>query len=826
MKRFILSIVCGFLYLVTAYANNTLSIQDLSIEQGTTEAALPISLTNEGSITGFQCDLYLPSGVSVATDEYGDYVIALARTTAKRHTISTSLQADGALRILCTSMTNATFSGNSGTVLNVTLTVSENMAAGKHNMSLKNIVLSDTDANRHTSSDISSSLVVNKVENTTITANNITMVYGDNVPKLTYTSEGAEVAGTPMLSCSATSTSAVGTYPITISKGSVTNKNVTYVNGTLTIVKAPLTISAGNYTKKHGEENPKFSATYSGFKNGETSAVLTKQPVFTTDVIASTAPGLYAVRVSGAEAQNYEITYVNGTITVTENVTEESANILSIQDLSIEQGTTEAALPISLTNEGSITGFQCDLYLPSGVSVATDEYGDYVIALARTTAKRHTISTSLQADGALRILCTSMTNATFSGNSGTVLNVTLTVSENMAAGKHNMSLKNIVLSDTDANRHTSSDISSSLVVNKVENTTITANNITMVYGDNVPKLTYTSEGAEVAGTPMLSCSATSTSAVGTYPITISKGSVTNKNVTYVNGTLTIVKAPLTISAGNYTKKHGEENPKFSATYSGFKNGETSAVLTKQPVFTTDVIASTAPGLYAVRVSGAEAQNYEITYVNGTITVTNATYVKITINQYGSDTYSSEYALDFSEVEGLKAYAAAGYNKKTKVVTLLRVNTTQPGMGIFLKGDSGKVYDVPIIEESDDNALNLLVATLTETPLNSTSPDGLYANYKYTIKTDDTEPKFYLFDDGSTLGAGKAYLQLPMEWLPTINGARSIDLRFDEGEGSTGMENLEIRNQESELIYDLMGRRIAQPVKGAIYIVNRRKVVSK
>ena len=66
----------------------------------------------------------------------------------------------------------------------------------------------------------------------------------------------------------------------------------------------------------------------------------------------------------------------------------------------------------------------------------------------------------------------------------------------------------------------------------------------------------------------------------------------------------------------------------------------------------------------------------------------------------------------------------------------------------------------------------------------------------------------------------------MAWLPTINEASSIDLRFDDGEGTTGMENLEIRNQESELIYDLMGRRIAQPVKGSICIVNGRKVVSK
>ena len=606
---------------------NVLSLQDLSIEQGTTEAVLPISLTNESSITGFQCDLYLPSGVTVATDEYGDYMIAVARTTASRHTISTSLQADGALRILCTSMTNATFSGNSGTVLNVTLTVPESMAAGTHDMSLKNIVLSDPDANRHTSPDMTSSLVVAEVEKITIRANNVTMVYGDAMPKFTYTSEGAELVGAPVLSCSATSTSPVGTYPITVAKGSVENKNVSLVNGTLTIVKAPLTISAGSYTKKQGEVNPKFTATYSGFKNGETASVLTKQPTFTTDVTTSTAPGQYAVKVSGAEAQNYEIKYVDGSITVMEIEIVEKINTLTLQDLSIDQGTTESVLPISLTNESSITGFQCDLYLPSGVTVATDEYGDYMIAVARTTASRHTISTSLQVDGALRILCTSMTNATFSGNSGTVLNVTLTVPESMAAGTHDMSLKNIVLSDPDANRHTSPDMTSSLVVAEVEKITIRANNVTMVYGDAMPKFTYTSEGAELVGAPVLSCSATSTSPVGTYPITVAKGSVENKNVSLVNGTLTIVKAPLTISAGSYTKKQGEENPEFVATYSGFKNGESASVLTKKPIFTTDVTTSTAPGQYAVKLSGAEAQNYEISYVDGTITVTeNSDYI--------------------------------------------------------------------------------------------------------------------------------------------------------------------------------------------------------
>lgn len=39
-----------------------------------------------------------------------------------------------------------------------------------------------------------------------------------------------------------------------------------YVVGKLTVTKAPLVISAGNYTKKQGDAMPLFKASYSGFK--------------------------------------------------------------------------------------------------------------------------------------------------------------------------------------------------------------------------------------------------------------------------------------------------------------------------------------------------------------------------------------------------------------------------------------------------------------------------------------------------------------------------------------------------------------------------------
>ena len=158
--------------------------------------------------------------------------------------------------------------------------------------------------------------ILKKEEPVTVTANNLTMVYGDDIPALTYKSEGAELNGTPQLSTTATKASAVGTYPIEVEAGTVTNTKATYVNGTLTITKAPLTITAKSYTIKQGEALPIIAASYSGFKNDETQSVLTKKPTFACAVPSDMTPGTYDITASGAEAQNYEISYVKGTLTI------------------------------------------------------------------------------------------------------------------------------------------------------------------------------------------------------------------------------------------------------------------------------------------------------------------------------------------------------------------------------------------------------------------------------------------------------------------------------------------------------------------------------
>ena len=197
-----------------------------------------------------------------------------------------------------------------------------------------------------------------------------------------------------------------------------------------------------------------------------------------------------------------------------------------------------------------------------------------------------------------------------------------------------------------------------------------------------------------------------------------------------------------------------------------------------------------------------------------------TEVTVTIGQYGNATYCSPYALDFSEVEGLKAYAATGYNKATQVVTLTRVQTAEAGVGLFLKGEPSE-YVVPVIEYSNDYTLNLLVGTLEPTTVNST--DGAMSNYKFTIAEGDAAPMFYPFEDNTAFSAGKAYLQIPTAWLP-VAAQKSLNIRFDDGE-TTDIDELKGESGEVKTIYDLQGRAVENPTSG-IYIIDGKKVVIK
>lgn len=157
-------------------------------------------------------------------------------------------------------------------------------------------------------------------------------------------------------------------------------------------------------------------------------------------------------------------------------------------------------------------------------------------------------------------------------------------------------------------------------------TTIKARNQAREYGDENPKLTFTIIGDKVKGKPVLSCEATTESKCGRYTIHIEPGTITDEAVDFEDGYLVVTQAPLYVTVEDATRETGMENPVFNITYDGFKHEETADVLTTKPVASCIADATSQAGKYEIIVSGGEADNYELFYNNGWLTVTPSTAI--------------------------------------------------------------------------------------------------------------------------------------------------------------------------------------------------------
>ena len=90
------------------------------------------------------------------------------------------------------------------------------------------------------------------------------------------------------------------------------------VTNCLTVNKAVLTVRADNKTKVKGADNPVLTATFSGFVNGETVAVLSGAPALSTTATTNSPAKSYPITVTAGtlSAANYEFSFVAGTLDV------------------------------------------------------------------------------------------------------------------------------------------------------------------------------------------------------------------------------------------------------------------------------------------------------------------------------------------------------------------------------------------------------------------------------------------------------------------------------------------------------------------------------
>lgn len=177
-------------------------------------------------------------------------------------------------------------------------------------------------------------------------------------------------------------------------------------------------------------------------------------------------------------------------------------------------------------------------------------------------------------------------------------------------------------------------------------------------------------------------------------------------------------------------------------------------------------------------------------------------VPITINEgKTATTIGSEYALDFTDAEGIKAYTVSeingSYAKMKQVTGAVPANT-----GLVITGKPGTYYAKVTQEAATLAGTNYLEAVTTETKYTSDA-----SNTYYVYGALNGVEGFYRAA-GYTVPAGKAVLKVPVRQYPAkaaiyLNG------------GATGVAEVEAgADTDSEPIYNVCGQRISK-AKGLV-----------
>ncbi|MBR2234687.1 MAG: leucine-rich repeat protein [Prevotella sp.] len=392
--------------------------------------------------------------------------------------------------------------------------------------------------------------------------NSTSFEYQGKVPEVTFTSD-MPAGFTPSADLTILKKD-VGTYTQNV-PFTFTNDDMSFfmdIPYTYTIKPATLTAKVQDVSRLYGDENPQFSSNYTGFVSGEDDSVLTNHGTITTTATKKSNVGAYPIKQSGAKAQNYVFTYVDGTLTVNKAPLTMTAN-----DKTMTYGSTVPTLDVTyqgLKNNETVPAWTTALTITT-TATKTSKVGFYPITISDAEAKNYDL---------------------------TIHNGTLTVEKAPLTAK--------------------------------------VDNKSRLYGDSNPEFTLTFNGLkngenvpEWEQQPSFETTATTKSNVGTYPVTLKNAVAVNYDITPIDGTLTVNKAPLKIMPKDVTRKYGEQNPAFELLYEGLRNSENQPEWTVEPIITTNATQGSSVGEYTIHVNNAEARNYTLEKGNGKLTITKA-----------------------------------------------------------------------------------------------------------------------------------------------------------------------------------------------------------
>ena len=490
-----------------------------------------------------------------------------------------------------------------------------------------------------------------------MTASSSSASYGSAAPDITPSYSGfvngdSASSLSPAATCttSVNATSPVGTYDSICSGAVDANYTISYVDGTVTVTPATLTITASSGSSTYGSTPPTITPSVSGLQNGETVAVLAGLSCSTT-ATSSSPVGTYDSNCSGATDANYSIGYVDGSVSVT------PANLtITASSGSSTYGTTPPAITPAVSGlvngdtVDDLTGLVC-----STTATSSSPVGSYDSNCSGATDANYTIGYidgSVQVTAAPLVVAASSGTSTYGANppaitpsySGFVngdgpgsLNTAPTCSTTATANSPVGTYPSSCSGGSDPD-YAISYVPGQVVVGAAA-LVVTASSGTMTYGGALPSVTPSYAGfvngdsaASLTQAPTCSTTATSSSPVGAYSTSCSGAVDPDYTISYVNGSVHVSPAPLTITASSASFTYGSAAPAIQATVTGLVNGQTKSVLGGGLVCSTTAGPTSPVGNYASTCSGAVDANYTISYANGSVQVTPATLTVTANNQ--------------------------------------------------------------------------------------------------------------------------------------------------------------------------------------------------
>jgi len=120
--------------------------------------------------------------------------------------------------------------------------------------------------------------------------------------------------------------------------------------------------------------------------------------------------------------------------------------------------------------------------------------------------------------------------------------------------------------------------------------------------------------------------------VGTATITAyQQGTNSFAEATPVEKVFTVSKKALTITADSKTIEYSDPIPELTMTFNGLLDGEDESVINELPVIATSAVQNSPAGDYPITLSGGSDENYEITLVNGTLTIQDVAAYDVTFS---------------------------------------------------------------------------------------------------------------------------------------------------------------------------------------------------